>query len=260
MTHKGEIFSDVFAQKDNFVTRIEARVKMGFTAIALVINLLSPTIYASVGIAAFCFALLLAVKAPPRLLLLRMAMPLVMAAVVLVTQVFFYGVTPLFAIPVWGWRLAGYEEGLARGVLIMGRVIAGVALILFLSMSTPVSKLLLAAKWFRVPQTFIGLALLVYRYIFVLIEEAAAIKDAQKVRLGYRDWHQSMRSLGVLGGSLFFRAYDRADRVFEAMLARGYSGGMAVRCQVRWGGRDFAAAFGLGAMLAVFYLMGQLRW
>ncbi len=131
------------------------------TVIALVINLLSSTIYTPISIAIFCMIILLAIKIPPRLLLLRLTMPLVMAVIVLITQIFFYGTTPLFAISFWGFRLVGYEEGLAQGFLIMSRVIGGVSLILFLSMSTPTNKLFLAASWFRVPKIFIELALLV---------------------------------------------------------------------------------------------------
>lgn len=258
MTHKNEIFSEVFAQKENFVTGIEVRTKIVFTVVALLINLLSPTIYTPIAIAIFCLTTLIVIKIPLRLLLLRLLMPLVMATVVLVTQVFFYGVTPLLTISFWGLHLVGYEEGLAHGLLIMFRVVAGVSLTLFLSMSTPVNKLLLAASWFRIPKIFLQLTLLVYRYVFVLLEEVTAIREAQKVRLGYRNWRHSMRSVGILGGSLFFRAYDRADRVFEAMLVRGYSGAITINYQRGFSGRDFAVALSSGAILLAFYLVGQL--
>jgi cobalt/nickel transport system permease protein len=259
MFDKSDIFSDVFAHKENLVTGIEARTKIAFTVIALVINLLSPTIYTPIAIALFCLATLMAIRIPPKLLMLRLTMPLLMAAVVLITQIFFYGTTPLFTIPFWGFNLVGYEEGLARGLLIMCRVIGGVSLILFLSMSTPAHRLLLAASWFRLPKVFIELALLIYRYIFVLIEEAIAIKDAQRVRLGYRSWQQSIRSVGALGGILILRAYDRAERVFEAMIARGYTGAMTISYTEHFGRKDFIAAICLSTALVILYLIGQLR-
>ncbi len=258
MSHKDEVFSESFAQKENLVTGIEARTKIAFIAVALLVNLLSPTIYTPIGIAFFCFTTLLAIKIPPKLLLLRLAMPLVMAVVVLITQIFFYGTTPMFTISFWGWHLIGYEEGLARGFLIMFRVIGGMSLLLLLSMSTPTNKLFLAASWFRLPKIFIELTLLVYRYIFVLIEEVVAIRDAQKVRLGYHKWRQSMRSLGVLGGSLILRAYDRAGRVFEAMSARGYSGTMPVEYTEPFSKKDLVTVICLSPVLAIFYLIGQL--
>ncbi len=259
MFTKEHVFSDGFAQRKNLLTGIEARTKIAFTTIALVINLLSQSIYTSIGIAGLCLITLLLTKIPPKLLLLRLAMPLLMAAVVLITQVFFYGVTPLFAFSIWGLHLTGYEEGLARGFLIMWRVIAGVLLVLFLSMSTPAHKLFLAASWFKVPKTFIELALLVYRYIFVLLEEATTMTDAQKVRLGYHNWRQSIKSLGVLGGSLILRVYDRAERVWEAMLARCYTGNITVDYHERLGRRGYLATFCLAVILVILYLVGQSR-
>ncbi|MFC1906985.1 cobalt ECF transporter T component CbiQ [Chloroflexota bacterium] len=259
MFDRSHIFSDFFAHKENLVTGIEARIKVAFTAVALVINLLSPTVYTPIAIALFCLIALIAVGIPPRLLALRLAMPLVMAGVVMITQIFFYGTTALFIIPFWGFNLVGYEEGLARGLLIMSRVIGGVSLIIFLSMSTPANKLLLAAAWFRVPKIFIELTLLVYRYIFVLLEEIMTIRDAQRVRLGYYNWRRSMKSLGILGGSLILRAYDRAERVFEAMVARGYTGTMTIAYTERFGRRDFVAAVCLSAILVILYLVGQVK-
>lgn len=258
MFDKHEVFSDVFAQKQNLVTGVEARIKIAFILVALVINLLSPTIYTPAAITIFCLASLLAIGIPLWLLLMRLTLPLFIALVVLITQIFFFGTSPLFAISVGPFHLVGYEEGLARGILIMSRVVGGVSLILFLSMSTPANKLFLAAGWFRMPRIFVELALLIYRYIFVLLEEAMVIKEAQKVRLGYRNWRQSMKSLGVLGGSLILRAYDRAERVFEAMITRGYTGTMVVDYAGHFGRKDFMTATGLGALLLIFYLVGRL--
>ncbi len=258
MTHKAEIFSDAFAQKENFVTALDARIKIGFTGAALIINLLSPTIYTPLGIAVFCLFTLKTIRVPIRLLLLRLALPLVMAGVVLITQIFFYGTTPLLTITLGGLHLTGYEEGLARGILIMSRVLAGVLLVLFLSMSTPVNRLLMAAAWFRVPRVVLELALLMYRYIFVLAEEIEVMGSAQKVRLGYRNWRRSMGSVAILGGSLILRAYDRAERVFEAMLARGYGGNMNINYGIRPGRKDILAALVLGAFLSLFYFLGRL--
>jgi cobalt/nickel transport system permease protein len=255
MFDKSDIFSDVFAHKENCISRIEARTKIVFVVLALVINLLSPSVYAPLAIAVFCLATLVAIKIPPRLLLLRLIMPLVMAAVVLVTQLFFYGTTPLFTVPFLG--VVGYEEGLFHGLLIMSRVIGGVSLILFLGMSTPAHKLLMAARWFRLPKVFVELSLLIYRYIFVLIEEAISIKDAQRVRLGYGNWRRGMKSVGTLGGILVLRAYDRAERVFTAMIARGYSGALSVSYSEQFGGKDFIAAAALSTVLVIIYLV---RW
>lgn len=250
-----DAFSDTFARKQNFVTGIEARSKLVFTIIALLINLLSTSVYTPISLAGFSLLTLLLIRTPAKLLLLRLAMPLVMAAVVLVTQVFFYGETPLFIIP--GFGLVGFREGLAHGLLIMSRVLGGVSLILLLSLSTPADKLFTAAAWFRVPRILIEIALLVYRYIFVLTEEFLTMRDAQKVRLGYHSWRQSLKSISQLGAYVILRAYDRADRVFAAMLVRGYTGANQQH-SLTFRRRDSAIVLGLGLLLVGFYLVGRI--
>ncbi len=251
------VFADAFARKENFVTGIEARSKIVFITLALVINLLSPGVYTPLSLLIFSLATLLLIRVPARLLLLRLAMPLVMAAVIIITQIFFYGKTPLFTVSLPGFTLAGYEEGLAHGLLIMCRVLGGVSLILLLSLSTPADKLFRAAAWFKIPKTFIEISLLVYRYIFVLSEELITMKDAQRVRLGYHSWRLSLKSLSVLGTCLILRAYDRAERVFEAMSVRGYGGPKLNYGQgFRW--QDAIVASCLGLILAGFYLIGRI--
>jgi cobalt/nickel transport system permease protein len=201
--------------------------------------------------------MLMLIRVPARLLLLRLVMPMVMATVILVTQIFFCGETPLFTIPVWGFTLVGYEEGFARGLIIMCRVLGGVSLILLLSISTPADKLFIAAAWFKIPKTFIEIALLVYRYIFVIAEEFITMNNAQRIRLGYHSWRQSVKSLSMLGACLILRAYDRAERVFEAMLVRGYTNAkLNYRQTFSW--KDGIVALCLGLILAGFYLIGRI--
>ena len=210
MLQMHDINSDIFAQKLNWATVIDARVKMVFILLALVVNLLSPTVYAPLVMAVFCLAVPVIIGIPPKLLAVRLILPLAIALTASIVQMFFYGHSPLFIIHIGAFQVTGYQEGLGRGVL-MSRVMGGVSLILFLGMSTPVSKLLNAASWFRLSPTFIELTLLVYRYVFVLFEEMEAIQSAQRVRLGYHNWRQSMKSLSTLGGSIILRADDRVS-------------------------------------------------
>ena len=202
-----EIFSDYFAHRKNLLTNIDARIKLVFIAIMIVINLTAKQILIPVTIALSIFFILLFLKVPLKIILLRLVCSLGIALVLLLIQVFFYG-----------------AEGFYRGIFIMSRILAAVSLILLLSMTTPVNKLFKALGWFKVPLVWIEVGLFTYRYIFVLLEDALTIKDAQKVRLGYSNYNLTKTSLGVLGGSIFIRAYDQAMNTFQAMLLRGYGG------------------------------------
>ena len=251
------ILAGSYTGRQNLLTSIDARLKIVFVAGGLFINLTAQSFLAPLAITIFCLAALFASRVRPGQVLLRMVLPLLFAASVLALQTFLNGTTPLFSFSLGGLTLTGFAEGLAIGLLIMWRVISGMLLILFLVMLTPTDKLLLAAAWFRLPKSFLELLVLIYRYIFVLVEEAVVIRDAQRARLGYRGWHRGIRSAGALGGSIILRAYDRASAAFDAMVARGFSGSIAVRRPAFLSHRDIPAALLLGLLLAAFYIAGR---
>ncbi|NIQ94755.1 MAG: hypothetical protein GWN87_11490, partial [Desulfuromonadales bacterium] len=97
--------------------------------------------------------------------------------------------------------------------------------------------------------------LIMYRYIFLMFEEATRIKSAQKSRLGYVDFGNTLRSVSTLGGMLILRSYDRAERSFAAMRCRGYRGVMTAVVPARLKGHDWGVLLGAITILAVLWLM-----
>ena len=70
--------------------------------------------------------------------------------------------------------------------------------------------------------------LLIYRYIFVLLDCAHSISIAQKSRLGNISFRQSLRSFGQLVSALFIQAVRRSGRLYDAMESRCYDGEIRV--------------------------------
>lgn len=221
-----EVFSESFAQKKNYLTEIDTRIKIVFTVMTMIMILLSRNINAPLVVFLLSSIFLWAIRIPVKVILIRLATPLGLAGVIFLIQIFFYGVTPIVRFNLWGIHLVGYKEGLLRGSLIMAKVVGATSLVTFLSMTTPVNKLFNAARWFRVSNAWIEIAMFTYRYIFVLLEDTVTIKNAQKVRLGYSSLARSLRSFGELMGSTVIRTYDRSVAVYESMMLRGYNGTM----------------------------------
>ncbi|APV45111.1 cobalt/nickel transport system permease protein [Dehalogenimonas formicexedens] len=238
--------------------RFDARLKVVVVAVAIMVNLLSVNVVAPLLIAAAALGSLLISRVQVRRILLRLGLPLVMASVVFVTQLLLNGETVIGQVDVFGLTISAYAEGLERGLLIVARVIGGASLVIWLSLSTPVQQLLSASQSFRVPKVIVEITALMYRFIFVLLEEVITIRQAQQMRLGYARWRTAMKSVSVLAASLFFRAYDRAERLFSAMSVRGYSGStMAIKTRTL-SLTDYAAlGLALSALLAI-YLIGRL--
>ena len=100
--------------------------------------------------------------------------------------------------------------------------------------------------------------MLTYRYIFVLLEHAAEVSAAQRVRLGYTHPARSMASIGTLGGTVLLRSIDQAVRTHDAMTARGYTGSIPFGPMGAMGRRDrFVAILGPLLLFSAWLLVGR---
>ena len=74
------------------------------------------------------------------------------------------------------------------------------------------------------PRVMVMILSFMHRYIFVLVDEMMRMKQARDSRNfgGKRLWH--IRTIGNMAGTLFIRSYERGERVYAAMVARGFDG------------------------------------
>ena len=85
----------------------------------------------------------------------------------------------------------------------------------------------------RVPRLMVAIFGLMWRYLFVLVDEALRLLRARVARSsntgfpglrtgGSLAWRA--QTAGGMAGNLFMRSLERSDRIYAAMLARGYDG------------------------------------
>jgi cobalt/nickel transport system permease protein len=138
---------------------------------------------------------------------------------------FFSGAgSEVFGFDILGHRFGVNTGGLNMAFVVLARTISGMSCLFFLSLSTPMIELFSVLKATRFPDSFIEIAMMMYRYIFVFMEVAMGIKYAQTVRLGYKDFRTSFRSMGMLGTSLFIRAWEQGEKLYVSMNSRCYDG------------------------------------
>jgi cobalt/nickel transport system permease protein len=218
-----EIFSEQF-NKDNYFSKIDARVKL-IVVLALLVMVLSykGTMF-PLSVAAMSFAFCLKMRIPVRILVMRLAQPMFIASVALLLKFFFSGDDVLFSINLFGMEMAGYKDGLMEGLCIASRILGGVSLIVTLGFAMPFIEFMAALSWFKVPAPFIEIIMFAYRYLFMFLEDAVTIYSAQKNRLGYSEIRKGLNSFGVLAGSLMLRGFDQSQKTANAMIQRGYTG------------------------------------
>ncbi len=94
--------------------------------------------------------------------------------------------------------------------------------VIILSNTTPFEDLLRALSRVGVPRILITILALMYRYLFVLIDEGERLARARMSRTFATNRVRRWQSLASLIGQLFIRSTERAERIYAAMTARGW--------------------------------------
>ena len=132
----------------------------------------------------------------------------------------FYGDKSGGTIAVGGLSLSKF--GLITLATAAVKAVIGMSVIALLSGTTPFHKLTAGFARLHFPRLLIDQIALTHRYLFLLREEFHRMSRARSSR-GYRaNWLWQAGSIGHMVGTLFLRTLDRGERIYNAMLSRGY--------------------------------------
>lgn len=94
--------------------------------------------------------------------------------------------------------------------------------VLLLSNTTPFADILRVLKRCRLPGLLVTSLALLYRYLFVLIDELERMQRARAARTVRSSRWSTWRARAAIAGQLFVRSTERAERIYAAMCARGW--------------------------------------
>lgn len=94
--------------------------------------------------------------------------------------------------------------------------------LVLLTWTTPFSEILIELRRAHVPPVMLTTLALMYRYLPVLATEARRMERARASRTFLRQRRFAWRNLSDIIGQLFIRSSERADRIYQAMCARGW--------------------------------------
>jgi len=161
------------------------------------------------------------------------------------------------------WRL-GPLSATRQGVIFTGLITlksnAIIIALIALVATVPVVTLGQALHQMKVPDKLSHLLLFTYRYIHVFEQERQRLVQAMKIRgfVPRTDLH-TYRSYGYLAAMLLVRSFDRAERVFQAMLCRGFNGTFYSLRTFSWQRRDHLFLAGSLPLLAVLLWLEWLK-
>lgn len=224
----GYTFLDPYYRGSSLIHRLDARLKvLGTLAFVLAATSTPPGAWpAFVLLALLALAAIHLAGLPFGQALKRSAVVLPFAGMVALSLPFHGAGRPLWSWQPFGLELAVTDEGLRLFASVLAKSWLAVLVSGLLVATTTVPDLLAALRALRVPALLTSTIAFMLRYLHVLVDEATRMLTARQARsvgsgrtIGWR-----ARVLGGMIGSLFVRSYERSERIYAAMLARGYAG------------------------------------
>ncbi|MCA9960341.1 MAG: cobalt ECF transporter T component CbiQ [Anaerolineales bacterium] len=223
---------DHYHEQTTAVHRLDPRVKVVVVVLFILSNALLPDgvwlAYALMGLLIWLAAR--AANLSMGFLVKRslIVLPFLLAAI---TIPFTLPGTTILTFHVGQHALSMSDAGLIRFISIMVRSWLSVLAAIGLTATTPFPDLLHALRHLHVPRVLIAIISFMYRYLFVLADEALRLLRARESRSarslagkgGGSIWWRAQVA-GSMIGQLLLRSLERSDRVYNAMLARGYRG------------------------------------
>jgi len=195
-------------------------------------------------------ALIMIAKVTLKVLLKRLAVEFAFVGVAILGTLFQPG-----GEVIWSW---GILKVTAEGLTVLGSVackaLLSLTILNLLTITTSIPAILNALSALGVPLLLVATLASMYRYLGVLVREFKAITQAAASRNMKQKGIWQRLVVGNMIGVLFIRTYDRGDKVYQAMLSRGYRGVPRVEKLAPGGKQDIFAL-----TLTVFWLLlGQL--
>nr|WAH99834.1 MAG: cobalt ECF transporter T component CbiQ [Candidatus Methanoperedens sp.] len=210
----------------NKLRHVDTRLKVIFAISTLLITVASTSpIPPFLAFIIATILILFAAKIKLKTYLLLLLTPLFFGIVSLLMMSLFFGYadSPLYSFEILSHTFEVQKEGINIGLLVASRTLAGSACLFFLALTTPMTELFTGLRWLRIPEVVIELAMIIYRYIFVFLEEAQRMWLASKMR-GEGNFRTKIEVFSMLTSTLFLRSIHQGDKLFVAMNSRCYDG------------------------------------
>lgn len=255
-------FLDRYREGTSLIHRLDPRLKLlGTLAFILVVtNIPAQGWPAFLLMAGLALLLVRLAEIPLLEALKRSSIALPFAGVVALSIPFTRAGTVLWQTHLGSWALTVTDAGLALFLSVVVKAWLAVLMSSLLVGTTPFPQLLKAMRALHVPAPLVSTISFMYRYLFVLVDEAMRLQTAREARSvgsGRTVWWRA-RVLGGMIGSLFIRSYERSERIYAAMLSRGFAGEIRSLDQLTWQRRDWLAGLSWAVVMAAAFVLGRL--
>jgi cobalt/nickel transport system permease protein len=154
--------------------------------------------------------------------------------------------------------LALSEAGLAAFAAVSIKAILGTTSAILLGATTAFPSTLRALEALRVPRLFVLIAGFVYRYLFVVVDEVQRMRAALAARAYRPRSALQAAAVGRVATALFLRTHARGERVYLAMLSRGYAGSVPALDTLSFRASDVVFVAAIAVVVLPIRVLGAL--
>ncbi len=250
-------YMDKLAYRDTMLSLADPRGKLAATLLyVLALSLVPPAAFGRLGLLALLlFGLIMAGDLPKLYVFKRSLLVLPFAGAL---ALIFPFTQPG---PIVG-RVAGLavtSSGLLLAATVLLKAMLAAAALLVLAATTKFSHLTAALRWYQVPSLFVDILAFLYRYLFLVVDEAERVGRARRARTPGK-LRRPVRTGAAMIATLVGRSFARSERVFFAMSARGYDGTMRTLDPMPSAGKNIALWIGAGAVALALALAPMPGW
>jgi cobalt/nickel transport system permease protein len=234
-------FVDKYSELDSFLHRLDPRTKIIFFLGFIILIVLTPvkqnvippnggtidfTIFSQYLL--IIIALIVLSQVPILFILKRTLLVIPFILMIIIFIPFLKHGKTAFILNLWLIKPVITYEGLLVTWNVFIKSISSVLLLTILISTTNFNTMLKGLERLMVPKILIILLSFMYRYLFLLIDEAEHMQRARKARWFGGYIFRQIKIIGNMIALLFIRSYERAERVYEAMLARQFDGNIRI--------------------------------
>jgi len=216
-------FLDIYSDKDSPIHKIDPRIKILISILLIIFavttnNLLEFIVLSLILLISIYFSnisikniFIRSLKIIPFILILSIFIPFMKGGSTLIQFKFIIPITI-------------QKEGLILFSKIVLRSYFVVLITIILITTTRFTSLLKGFEGLKFPHVFILILSFMYRYIFLFFDEFERLLRARNSRMIKPGMFLKIKSLAYVIGTMFLRTFERSERVYEAMISRGFTG------------------------------------
>lgn len=218
---------DDYAYK-NKLSKVNQNMKFAIGMLLLILSLINPYNYISllvIGIMSFVIVGIAKIEFKDYIHFIKIPLVFLILSIIMILLNFSKDKESLlYSINIGSLYIGVSNESIVSSTRLFFRALSCLTCIYFIMLTTPFNQLIFVFKKLHLPDIVLEISMLMYRFIFIFMEEVSDIRKSQELRFGYINLKNGYNSFGLLVNMLFKRMMIRYDEMSIVLDMKLYDG------------------------------------